>query len=123
MKFLERVIARMGLMLIADHVAQSKRQNDFLERLAEAAKERGVVVLNGHAVLKDTDCTSDVFVLGEHNLISNCSLHAQFVHISPTARYTSIHGCIFTSPKIKNARFHFTVGGEFVSLDTKDEQA
>jgi hypothetical protein len=94
-QFIERVIARMGLMLIAEHVAQIKRQNDFLDKIAAAAKEKGVLVLNGECQFTGVTTDQDIFVVGDYNILSNCWLEGGKLFVSPTSKKFAATGCVF----------------------------
>ena len=81
-KIIDKVLLKFGLVRYSAHKAALEGNDKFMRKLGEAAKKAGVTVCLDDDRLEGLTLDSDVFILGQRNVLRDCDVQGS-INVAP----------------------------------------
>jgi len=92
MKMIDKLLSKIGLVRKSRHESIVDGHVQFTRTLGEAAKVAGVEVVLDNQYLENAWLHSDLFVLGNRNVIRDCNLEGGALRVAPGTQLNIISG-------------------------------
>lgn len=90
-KIIDKVLRKFGLVRYSAHQAALEGNDNFMRKLGEAAKKAGVTVCLDDDRLEGLTLDSDVFILGQRNVLRDCDVQGT-INVAPRCTHNVLIG-------------------------------